>query len=762
MKVRIVIVLGIFLSVRINIVRAQDNGTLPPSQLTTDLMEHTDQVWINGYRSNVSLSQLDKLIDWFQVAEVGSKQPILGWVVNDTRTNVLQTAYQVLLASNLKLLANDSTDMWNSGQVKSDNSVSVKYAGKELIPDHIYYWKVRTWNNGAATPFSGIKAFKTSKILNDHNTSRYPLQKDDELPSDLKQITSGLWFVDFGKASFGRIRISLFSDKADTLKIHLGEALKDGRLDKNPGGTIRYRSMVLLLTPGLHTYEVTVPPDKRNTGNAAIKMPEYIGEVMPFRYCEIEGFNGNIQKSGIIRETVHYPFNETAATFTSSNKVLNDIWELCKYSIKATSFTGVYVDGDRERIPYEADALINQLCHYNIDREFSMARYSQEYLINHATWPTEWILQSVMMAWNDYLYTGNMESITRFYNDLKSKSLIELEEYNGLISTKTGKQTPELMKAIHYNGKELKDIVDWPQTGILGLGKNEPGETDGFVFTNFNTVVNAYHYRALVLMAQIAEATGKLNDAKYFLEKANKTKQTINQLMLDKKRGIYTDGIGTDHASLHANMFPLAFGIVPDEYKQRVMDFIRSRGMACSVYGSQFLLDAIYQANDAGYGLSLLSSTAERSWAHMIYDVGSTITLEAWDNKYKPNQDWNHAWGAAPANLIPRKLMGIEPLEPGFRKIQIKPQPGALENADMTFPTIRGGLKISFKNKTGEFFDLKVVIPANATADIYIPWKSSKLALFLGNKPLKTKQTEGFVLIENVGSGEYHIMCTKQ
>ena len=26
--------------------------------------------------------------------------------------------------------------------------------------------------------------------------------------------------------------------------------------------------------------------------------------------------------------------------------------------------------------------------------------------------------------------------------------------------------------------------------------------------------------------------------------------------------------------------------------------------------------------------------------------VGSTITLEAWDNKFKPNQDWNHAWGA--------------------------------------------------------------------------------------------------------------------
>jgi hypothetical protein len=142
--------------------------------------------------------------------------------------------------------------------------------------------------------------------------------------------------------------------------------------------------------------------------------------------------------------------------------------------------------------------------------------------------------------------------------------------------------------------------------------------------------------------------------------------------------------------------------------------------------------------------------------------LGSTISLEAWDNKYKPNQDWNHAWGAAPANLIPRKLMGIEPLEPGFRKVQIKPQPGSLESAEITVPTIRGGLKVSFKNKTGELFDLKVVIPENVTADIYITWKSTKLALFLGEKPLKVKRTGDFVFIENLGSGEHQITCTKQ
>ena len=86
------------------------------------------------------------------------------------------------------------------------------------------------------------------------------------------------------------------------------------------------------------------------------------------------------------------------------------------------------------------------------------------------------------------------------------------------------------------------------------------------------------------------------------------------------------DGIGTDHASLHANMMPLAFGLVPEEHYESVVEFVKSRGMACSVYGSQFLMDGLYNAGEADYALDLLAGTAERSWYNMIR-IGSTITL---------------------------------------------------------------------------------------------------------------------------------------
>jgi hypothetical protein len=287
-------------------------------------------------------------------------------------------------------------------------------------------------------------------------------------------------------------------------------------------------------------------------------MPKYTGEVTPFRYSEIEGYKGPIGKEQVVQEAVSYPFNEEASSFSSSDTILNKVWELCKYSVKATSFTGIYIDGDRERIPYEADCYINQLCHYGVDREYNMARYSHEYLITHPTWPTEWILQSVLMAWHDYLYTGNVESIKRYYPDLKAKTLLALADEAGFISTTAGRVTPQVLESIHYTGK-LRDIVDWPQPGAVGVDKNAVGEIDGYQLKDINTVVNAFHFKALQVMSRIAGLLGEKADEELFSRQAVKLRQSFNEKLLDKKRGLYVDGIGTGHASLHANMFPLAF-----------------------------------------------------------------------------------------------------------------------------------------------------------------------------------------------------------
>ena len=524
------------------------------------------------------------------------------------------------------------------------------------------------------------------------------LVKEAQHPLSVSSLADGTLQADFGRVAFGQLDIRLTSlTGRDTVVLHLGERAIDGRIWRTPTTTVRYRRQVLPLQKGTHTYSFTIEPDKRNTGRDAIKMPAAIGEVLPFRWLEVENYGRKLRAKDIVRYAVHVPFRDDAADFRCSNDTLNRLWDLCKYTVKATSFTGYYVDGDRERIPYEADALINQLCHYGADTSFEPARRTLAHLLEHPTWPTEWILQAIPIAWNDWMFSGDDSFVHEHYALLKARTLLALRTDNGLISTTTGLQTPEFLASINRTAP-IRDIVDWPHTGGTGLAKGQGGEDDGYVYTDCNTVVNAWFYHALVLMEEMARHLGYSEDSATFKDAAAKVKEVFDNQLYDPARGVYVDGLGTDHAALHANMFPLLFGLVPPERQEGVVAFIRSRGMACSVYGAQFLLDALYQAGEADYALSLLTSDSLRSWYNMLR-VGSTLTLEAWDDSFKPNQDWNHAWGAAPGNILPFRLMGFQPLDPSCTRVRIHPQLASLKWARATIPTALGPVRIRVRSK---------------------------------------------------------------
>lgn len=713
-----------------------------PEKLMCDLLAYTDQQYVNGYPV-----QPVHRFSGGQYVRIANRQPAFSWAIGGAP--VQQTAYRILVSDHPENQGN----IWDSKKVISAQSAGIVFEGKALQPNTTYYWMVQIWDEkDRESRFSTPGIFFTDSVMVDYATAKYPLQKTDQFPVAVHGSR-----IDFGKAAFGQLKLRLSAQgDTDTVTVHLGEAVNaDGSINRKPGGSIRYQAYRLPLRAGTHTYQVYIRPDQRNTGLQAIKMPSYIGEVLPFRYCEVEGYAGTLQPTDVVRSAVHYPFNDAAADFQSADTVLNAVWEICKYSMKATSFAGVYVDGDRERIPYEADAYINQLGHYSTDREYSLARSSHEYLLYHATWPTEWILQSVLMAYNDYLYTGDIRSARHYYTDLKAKLLMALEDSSGLISTRTGRQNAALMQAIHFNGKELRDIVDWPHKGILGLGNEEGGETDGFVFTTHNTVVNAYYYKALRDMQVMAATLGNKADEAMFAARAEQVKKAFRKLFWDAKRKVVLDGSGTTHASLHANMFALAFGLVEEQHRKAVGDFIRSRGMACSVYGSQFLMDAVYDAGDEQYGLSLLNSQAVRSWYNMVR-AGSTITMEAWDNKYKPNQDWNHAWGAVPANIIPRKLMGIEPVAPGWAACRIRPQLGDLPWAKIKVPTIKGDILAAYEQSPGRLV-MKITIPSNTTAQVVLPAKltQKKFTVLMDGKSIKPSS------LLNVSSGEHEIIINQ-
>lgn len=86
---------------------------------------------------------------------VDETRPRLSWWVDDSRPAEIQTAYQIIAASCLELLALDEGDFWDSGRVQSQQTYNVEYLGKPLISSRRVYWKVRTYDSdGMPSPWS--------------------------------------------------------------------------------------------------------------------------------------------------------------------------------------------------------------------------------------------------------------------------------------------------------------------------------------------------------------------------------------------------------------------------------------------------------------------------------------------------------------------------------------------------------------------------------------------------------------------------------
>ncbi|HEY1122052.1 MAG TPA: family 78 glycoside hydrolase catalytic domain [Haloferula sp.] len=571
---------------------------------------------------------------------------------------------------------------------------------------------------------------------------RSPVVPSKDAPVKAEKQADGRWFIDFGLAAFGNVEITSPDAKAGTkVSVHLGEALAGPTsVNRKPGGTVRYQGgeVTLKARTAVSPEFSWKPPGWMKEG--FLSLPKGAPEMMPFRYVEIEGAPASFAADQIRRVSWAVPFDESASAFQSSDPHLDAVWDLCKHSIKATSFLGLYVDGDRERKPYEADVLINQLGHYCLDARYDTARLTHEYLLEKPTWPTEWRLQSVILGWHDFLWSGDDRSLKKHYATLKGRAMIERRTADGLFEG--------------WTKGDITDIVDWPAP-----------ERDGYdMKPAVKTVVTAFHYRALVLLEKIATHLGKGADAKEFAMLAEATRKAVNENLWDESRGCYVDGIDpksgerSNHASAHANFFPLALGLVPEDRVERVASFLKPKGMACSVYGSQFLLEALYEAGEGEQALSLLTSNDLRSWRNMSEKVGSTMTLEAWDPSLKPNLDWNHAWGAAPANLIPRGLMGIEPLEPGFKRFRVRPQTGALEQAKLKLPTPKGPILLELKGKEAASWSAKLTVPAGTAAEFHLPHAGEPVTSLAGKSatPRALREEKGRKVI-GLGAGTWEI-----
>lgn len=96
---------------------------------------------------------------------IDTPRPRFSWRLDHDERGQAQTAYHILVASSLDLLASDMGDLWDSGRRTDAALPVIEYAGVPLASRQRAYWKVRAWDmQSRVSAFSEPARFEMSLL----------------------------------------------------------------------------------------------------------------------------------------------------------------------------------------------------------------------------------------------------------------------------------------------------------------------------------------------------------------------------------------------------------------------------------------------------------------------------------------------------------------------------------------------------------------------------------------------------------------------
>ncbi|MBO4303712.1 MAG: hypothetical protein J6A21_03935 [Lentisphaeria bacterium] len=586
------------------------------------------------------------------------------------------------------------------------------------------------------------------KLL-DPNPDFYEIRK--EYPSVFRKTSYGC-FAGFEKAAFGNVEIEIDAEEDEEATLLLGEMYDPfyERIHRRPLRNVRNMTITIPVKKGKRTYTPVIP-----SWTGRLKSPTG-WEIAPFRYAELT-CKGKVSPCGIARNSVFGRIPENASLFRCSNPMLERVWEFCKYSLRATTLFGCFIDGERERLPYEADAFVTALSYYAVSPDFDIVRRTIDYLMENPTWPTEYILLMPILARDYLLYTGDAETVKNWFPLLKEKLLIPFTFEGVLIDMRRAHSTwsdEEIMKLTHLDAHcahWMRDIVDWP-----------PDERDHYNFGDVVTppdqawrkgaamhgveiappsfVPNAFQAAANDSYAFLAEFFGYREEAAFHRDRAEKIRTELRKTMHSTHEpfGLFVDHPGCYGGACMTDAVSLWAKIAEEENRALIADRLARRGMRCSVYGASYLLEDLFDNDLPGEALKLMAETSGyRSWATML-NQGATITKEAWDDS-KEGLDWNHSWAAVPLHAVSRGLFGIRPAEPGFASFTVRPQLAFLEYAQGEQPTVKGPVRLEIRRRKAMEEEAEMVLEVPEGTKALVSFGETELEAGPGKHLVKGK-----------------------
>ena len=245
-----------------------------------------------------------------------------------------------------------------------------------------------------------------------------------------------------------------------------------------------------------------------------------------------------------------------------------------------------------------------------------------------------------------------------------------------------------------------------------------------------------------------------------------KYSKPADQIKKEIVRKYYIPNTGRfDNATQSALLFALWYDLSPEKRKtfQVLMDEFKRHNdhVSSGIFGVKMMFDVLrdYDRNDEAYRIA--NQIDFPGWGYMM-SQGATTLWETW--KYPDNApSQNHPMLGSIDEWFYRSLLGINPGSPGFEKIIIKPQPaGDLLWAKGSYESIKGKISSDWRIE-GNQFSIKISIPVNTKAEVWIPClpdstikeNSVPVTSSINMKGYK----EGYAILE-VGSGVYSFQST--
>lgn len=166
-------------------------------------------------------------------------------------------------------------------------------------------------------------------------------------------------------------------------------------------------------------------------------------------------------------------------------------------------------------------------------------------------------------------------------------------------------------------------------------------------------------------------------------------KKSVNRLCWNVEKGIYSDIPEMKYYSMHTNIFAVLAGAVEGEKAQEILTKIfTEKGLSeIGLYFHHYLFEAFDKA-----GMQSEFQNHLEGWKEMMDNNLTTFTEVALTGNRTQRSDC-HPWSCSPNIHFFKTICGIQPIEAGFEKIRIAPNPGDLKLIKASFNHPKGDIK---------------------------------------------------------------------